>query len=189
CLCAALAMLLSSLIGKKIQAKKLINTLKLQGHETILDVGCGKGLLLITAAKQLNKNGKACGIDIWNQNDLSANSIQATLHNAHIENVQDRVIVQDGNACHIPFPDNHFDAVISSMMLHNIDNEENRKKALSEMVRVLKPNGTLLIQDFQHTQEYFKNVHYLPVHSIQRSKLLWYLFPPVRIVSAIKKEI
>lgn len=188
CVCAALAMFASSKIGKIKQAQKLIYSLNLQGHETILDVGCGKGLLLIAAAKQLNHNGKAIGIDIWSQQDLSDNSMQATLQNAHIEKVSDRITVQDGNVLNIPFPDNYFDAVISSMMLHNIYNEHDRNIALSEMIRVLKPHGKLLIQDFQNTHEYFKNLHEHSVHSIQKSNISWYIFPPVRIVSAIKKE-
>ncbi len=178
-------MLLSSLIGKRWQTKRLINSLQLSGNETILDVGCGRGLLLIEAAKRL-KTGKAVGIDIWQQEDLSGNNKQATLENAKTENVADNIELIDADVRSMPFDDNSFDAIVSSMTIHNIYNKDERKKALLEIKRVLKPSGTILIQDFQHTKEYENVLKELGMQQVKRSGLQWLLFPPVRVVRAKK---
>ena len=139
-------MLLSSKYGKLYQAKYLVSLLQLTGDEKILDVGYGKGLLLIETARQLS-TGKALGIDIWNQQDLSYNTKSATIDNATIEGVKDRIEVVNADVRSLPFADQSFDAVISSMVIHNIANQVERKKAIEKMIRVLKPKRTLIIQE------------------------------------------
>src|SRR5215813_2995884 len=54
----------TSLFTKRIVYRRLIESLKLRGDEQVLDVGCGRGMLLIEAAKHL-PDGKATGIDMW----------------------------------------------------------------------------------------------------------------------------
>lgn len=87
----AVLMLWSSLFGKLIMRDRIIALLNLEGNEKVLDVGCGRGLLLIGAAKQLNQNGKAFGIDLWRREDLSSNQESLTRQNAQLEGVSDRV--------------------------------------------------------------------------------------------------
>ena len=60
CLAAAAAMLWSSKIGKLRARDELIGAIPWRGDEQVLDVGCGRGLLLIAAAKRLT-SGKAIG--------------------------------------------------------------------------------------------------------------------------------
>ncbi len=187
CLLFSLLMILSSLVGKKWQAKRLINSLSLKGDETLLDIGCGRGLLLITAAKQL-KTGKAVGIDIWQAEDLSGNTKEATLKNTHKEQVENQIKLMDADVRTMPFDDNTFNIIVSSMTIHNIYNKDERKKALQEIKRVLKPGGIVLIQDFQHTKEYEQVLKKLGMQNVKRSGLQWLLFPPVRIVRAQKEE-
>src|SRR5258705_9377976 len=59
-----LLMIFSSRIGKLKARDRLMDNLNLSGNETVLDVGCGRGLLLIGAARRL-PNGKAMGTDLW----------------------------------------------------------------------------------------------------------------------------
>lgn len=66
------AMLHSSRRGKLIERDRLLDRLGLRGDEDVLDVGCGRGLLLIGAAKRLPA-GRAVGVDIWSQTDQSDN--------------------------------------------------------------------------------------------------------------------
>src|SRR5436305_6095463 len=74
----------SSRYGKLRARDRLLDALHLTGSETVLDVGCGRGLLLIGAAKRL-PSGKAMGLDLWLQQDLADNRSTATMENVRIE--------------------------------------------------------------------------------------------------------
>lgn len=151
----AVLMLWTSLSGKRVAARQLVDLAELKADDRVLDMGCGRGLLLIEAAKRL-KEGRAVGLDIWNAEDLSGNRPEATEANAKAEGVADRVELVDGNAMKMPFPDASFEAVVSSLCLHNLYKKEDRAVALAEIVRVLKPGGRAVIQDFRHTADYAK---------------------------------
>ena len=149
----AVLMLWTSLRGKRIAARQLVDRAELKPGGRVLDVGCGRGLLLIEAAKRL-KEGRAVGLDIWNAEDLSGNRPEATKANAKAEGVADRVELVDGNGMKMPFPDASFEAVVSSLCLHNLYKKEDRALALAEIIRVLKPGGRAVLQDFRHTADY-----------------------------------
>jgi len=185
CFIPAFLMILSSRFGKYMQAEKLLTMIQWHGNERVLDIGCGRGLLLIKAA-QLLTTGKVIGIDLWQAKDLSHNSRHATLKNAALEGVADKVEVLDANACSLPFENNSFDVVVSSLVIHNIPTQALREIALHEMVRVVKPNGIIMVQDFRYTKEYYDYFKALSVHSVKISPIQWLIFPPVWIV-IIKK--
>jgi SAM-dependent methyltransferase len=146
-------MIWSSKVGKLKMRNQLLDSLELKGDEKILDVGCGRGLMLIGAAKRL-KSGKATGIDIWNPHDLSGNNADATKQNAKIEGVSDKVRIENGDARQMVYPDKNFDVVMSSLAIHNIPDRAGREQAVKEMWRVLRPGGKLLIYDIFRTGEY-----------------------------------
>ncbi len=131
--------------GKLLMRDRVIAGLNLRGDEQVLDVGCGNGLLLIGAAQQLT-TGTAVGVDIWRSDLESDNGPETVLHNAALAGVADRVQVHDANAQEMPFPDGRFDVVLTSLMLHHMDNT-GREKAMREMARVLKPGGKLVVVD------------------------------------------
>jgi arsenite methyltransferase len=133
----------SSRHGKLMLRDKVLRKLDFHGSESILDIGCGRGLLLIEAAKKV-PNGKAVGADLWMGNIEYKNSPQMVIDNANIEGVSDRIEVITADAQVLPFNDNSFDIVMTSLMMHHITDIN---KALNEMIRVLKPGGTLLIAD------------------------------------------
>jgi len=146
-------MVWGSRIGKLSLRDKVIRSIPWRGDEVVLDVGCGHGLMLIGAAKQL-RTGKAIGIDLWQAEDQAGNSREATWQNVELENLNPRVELRDGDARRLPFDTNQFDIVLSSWALHNIYDQAGRNMAVREIVRVLRPGGRLAIIDIRHTSEY-----------------------------------
>jgi arsenite methyltransferase len=132
--------------GKRSVWKDLLDELGLRGDERVLDIGCGRGAVLISAARRLPQ-GRATGVDIWRLRDQTGNSRAATERNAIIEGVGERVDVVDADARDLPFPPESFDVVLSSLALSNIADSEERAKALREAVRVLRPGGPMRIVD------------------------------------------
>lgn len=153
-LCPTISILMGSLFFKFMDRDWLLRHLSLQGHEKVLDVGCGHGLLLIGAAKRLDKGGLSYGLDLWSQDDQASNSHAATMENARLEGVADRVRIQEGDMRSMPFEDDMFHCVVSSWAIHNIYDSAGRAKALDEILRVLKPGGTIAILDIDHGTEY-----------------------------------
>lgn len=149
-------MALDSKFGKVRERERLLDLLTWTGRERVLDVGCGRGLLLVGAAKRLatGGGGRAAGIDLWQKEDLSGNRPEATLENARLEGVADRVEVHTADMRKIPFPDGSFDTVLSMNAIHNVYSRPGRAAAIAEICRVLKPGGAVLIVDIRHIREY-----------------------------------
>jgi SAM-dependent methyltransferase len=154
CLAMGLWMLWSSKVGKARRRERLLDQLTWTGSENVLDVGCGRGNMLVGAAKRLTRGGKATGVDIWQAEDLSGNTPDAALENARREGVADRVAVKTADMRQLPFPDGAIDVVVSCAAIHNIYAGDERAKALREIARVLAPGGQALIDDIRHLGEY-----------------------------------
>jgi SAM-dependent methyltransferase len=132
--------------GKRAIWAQLLAELGLRGDEHVLDVGCGRGAVLMLAARRLPA-GRAVGADVWRRRDQSGNSRAATERNAAAEGVRDRVELVDADARDLPFASASFDLVVSSLALSNIRLADGRAQALREAVRVLRPGGRLRIVD------------------------------------------
>ena len=142
--------------GKFRVWQRILDELVLQGDETVLDMGCGRGAVLLATAKRL-PNGKAVGVDIW-QADQTDNSPSATLANAEIEGVKDRIELHTADMTALPFADNSFDVIVSSLAIHNIPGHDGRRTALNEAMRVLKPGGRLAIADLWETKQHAEHL-------------------------------
>ena len=123
----------------------MIHAVNWLGSEQVLDVGCGNGIVLLAAAKHLT-TGKATGIDIWVEGS-GEQSAQILCKNAALEGVAERVDLQEVDARKMPFADASFDVVFASLSLHHMGDNSDRQRAASEMLRVLKPGGAILIYD------------------------------------------
>jgi SAM-dependent methyltransferase len=135
----------TTLRGKLRRWERELDRVGLQGNEQLLDLGCGRGAVLIAAARRLPA-GHAVGADLWTR-DQSGNSPEVTLANAAAAGVADRVEVQTADMTALPFPDGSFDVVTSALAIHNVRSHEGRLRAVDEAMRVLRPGGQLLIAD------------------------------------------
>ncbi len=153
-------MLYWSKVTKVRHRERTLDLIQWRGDERVLDVGCGRGLMLIGAALRLT-SGRATGIDIWDAKDQSANSPQGTRDNAGKAGVLDKIDIQTGDMRKLPFEDGSFDIVVSHWVVHNLADETDRNLALSEMVRVLRPGGHLILCDIEHRDAYVEKLNAL----------------------------
>ena len=107
----------------------------LESGMRVLDLGCGWGRMTIGILKR-HPSLVVSGIDVSEEGVKQAQeAIGKECSDATFD-------VRVGSAEDVPFPDNEFDAVISSRVLHYV---EHPQKALQEIARVLKPNGRAAI--------------------------------------------
>lgn len=111
---------------------------ELKPGESVLDVGCGTGVLTRLAALAVGQTGRVIGID------PAAKMIEVARKNALTEGSRAEfrlAVIED-----LPFEENRFDCVLSSAMLHHLPPEV-KVKGLSEVHRVLTPGGRLVLVD------------------------------------------
>ena len=185
CLIVASLMFVSSRFGKLRARDRILARLKLRGDEAVLDVGCGHGLLLIAAAKLLPR-GHAVGIDLWSQWEQSDNSREATLRNAALEGVAQRVSVHDGDMRNLPFADRSFDAAVAHFAIHNVHGSKGRREAIREIVRTLNRGGQVAISDIFSVGLYADEMRKSGMTEVEISGRSFWTFPPARTVTARK---
>ena len=139
--------------GKRQMSRKIIEGIagyvKLPDGGKGLDVGCGSGALAIACAKR-NPTAAFIGIDRWGKEYASFNKPLCE-SNAKAEGVSN-VSFQRGDATHLDFPDESFDAVVSNYVYHNIPGD--RQAYLLETLRVLKKGGMFAIHDIFSKSRY-----------------------------------
>ena len=161
-----LYMLWGSLVTKVRGRDAILDLIRWTGREQVLDVGCGRGLLLVGAAHRLT-TGHATGIDLWLARDQSFNQKDAPLENAEAEEVADRVSVETSDMRRLPFADASFDVVLSHWAVHNLEDQADRARALAETVRVLRPGGAILLNDIACLGEYEAELKRLGLNDVR----------------------
>jgi ubiquinone/menaquinone biosynthesis C-methylase UbiE len=116
----------------------------LQAGEAVLDVGCGTGPLTIEVQKRVGQTGHVVGIDPGEQ-QIARARYKATRKKLPID-------FQIGVIERIPFPDQSFDVVVNTIMMHHLG-DGLKRQGLAEIARVLKPGGRLVIADFKRPEE------------------------------------
>jgi ubiquinone/menaquinone biosynthesis C-methylase UbiE len=182
----------TTLRGKFVVWADLLDKLGLRGDERILDLGCGRGAVLLLAAQHLT-TGRAVGVDLWRSVDQSGNSADATRRNALAEGVADRAELHTADMTALPFDDDSFDVVVSSLAIHNIRGSAGRQKAIDEAVRVLRPGGRLMIADVRATRQHQSQLAKIGMSAVARRRLGWRFWwggpwAATRLVTATKPE-
>jgi arsenite methyltransferase len=173
----------SSRFGKLILRDKVLGKLNFKGSESTLDLGCGKGLLLIEAAKR-TPDGKATGADLWDKTLEYSYTAQMALNNAKIEGVSERVEVVTADAQAMPFADNSFDTVMTSLMMHHVSDTN---KALNEMIRVTKPGGTIVIADV-NSKRFVPMLKSLGLSKVESYFATRLFFIPAYVIMGVKSK-
>lgn len=106
----------------------------------IVDLGCGPGTDTIPLAKFVGSTGKVIGVDTDKQMIKTANK--------NAKDVSDLVIHKQYDAMSLPFDSDYFDACHTERLFQHLSNPE---KVLSEMVRVAKPGGRIVVADTDHS--------------------------------------
>ena len=158
--------------GKFLVWRELLDGLRMRGDERVLDLGCGRGAVLLAVARRLT-TGRGVGVDIWSRGDQSGNSVDSTRRNAVAEGVSARVAPLTANMMALPFPSDTFDVVVSNIAIHNIPGSKGRAQAIDEAVRVLKPGGRLLVADLAFTSAYSNRLVELGMAGVARRSLGW----------------
>jgi arsenite methyltransferase len=184
---AGTLMLLYALFGKFTHRERMLALHRWRGDERVLDVGTGRGLLLVGAARRL-KNGNAVGLDIWNPADLSGNSKERTECNLRIEGVTEHCSLVSESADRMSFEDGAFDVVLSNLCLHNIYDPAARRQACLEVARVLRPGGTAIISDYKRTREYARVFEGAGMEVTRHAPNWLTTFPPLTILVAHKRQ-
>jgi demethylmenaquinone methyltransferase/2-methoxy-6-polyprenyl-1,4-benzoquinol methylase len=128
--------------------KKAVAILKAKQPQIILDVASGTADFAIEALKTNAK--KIIGVDI------SEGMLNVGKEKLKKLNLTDKIELQVADAENLPFTDNYFDAITVAFGVRNFENLE---KGLKDMLRVLKPNGDLVIIEFSKPTGLFSYVY------------------------------
>ncbi|TPG04946.1 class I SAM-dependent methyltransferase [Rhodanobacter glycinis] len=175
--------------GKFQVWRSLLAGAAIRGDERVLDLGCGRGAVLLMAAEYLPR-GHAVGVDIWSIKDQSGNAMATTEQNALAEGVAGRVELHTADMRQLPFESGSFDLIVSSVAIHNINNALGRDQAIDEAWRVLRPGGRLLIADISKSRRYRQRLLALGATVVRRNLgwRMWWGGPwvPTMLVDARK---
>ncbi|AZI55634.1 bifunctional demethylmenaquinone methyltransferase/2-methoxy-6-polyprenyl-1,4-benzoquinol methylase UbiE [Epilithonimonas vandammei] len=150
--------LLNHVLSMKIDVlwrNKLVDMLKKDQPQLVLDVATGTGDLAL--AVQKGTNSDVVGLD------LSQQMLNVGIEKIKKQNLDGKITMQKGDAEQLPFEDNKFDGVTVAFGVRNFENLE---KGLSELRRVVKENKSIYILEFSKVEGflapfymfYFKNI-------------------------------
>jgi len=133
-----MANLLSGLhLGGTNATTDLIKMCQLDSHSRVLDAGCGSGYTACLIAREYGS--RVVGVD------LSEIMINQAIERARKQDLVDKVEFRVGDLFQLPFEDQIFDLVIAESVLTPLPGD--KKKALNEFVRVLKPGGKVAVNE------------------------------------------
>jgi ubiquinone/menaquinone biosynthesis C-methylase UbiE len=115
-----------------------LDAMQITPSASVLDLGCGTGLVARAIARHASFTGSVAGID------LSPHLVAAATRLAEIDGVSARVTFQSGDARKLPFADGSFDAVVAHTLISHVSEP---LAVLKEAARVLKAGGTLAVFD------------------------------------------
>lgn len=126
-----------------IDFNTLLASLDLHGDIVLLDVACGVGNYAIEIARQIRETGTVHAIDMWEE---GITKLRLKAGSLGLENVDSAVCDVSKT---IPLDDNSVDICLMATVLHDLIEDGTHNGALSEIVRVLKPQGRVAVVEFK----------------------------------------
>ncbi len=179
--------------------RQLIELAHIGENDRVLDVGCGTGTLLLQIKAQYPQAHLV---------SLDADAAVLTLAHEKLSRVGSDVTLVHGTSSALPFPNDTFDRVVSSLVFYHLVREEKIRSA-QEIYRVLRPGGffylldfgkphtvgmrlvTLVMRHFEDTQDNYAGL--LPViltqagfQTVEECMQMFTLFGPLSYYSARK---
>ncbi|MBY5351786.1 class I SAM-dependent methyltransferase [Rhizobium leguminosarum] len=130
--------------------QRILSFARLKPGDAVLDVGCGTGTIALLAKQKVGPNGRVAGIDA--SGEMVARAM------AKAERAKLPIAFSTGTAQDLPYKDGEFDVVLSTLMFHHLP-KRGREEFCREALRVLRPNGRLVIIDFAkplHRRSFFR---------------------------------
>jgi tRNA (uracil-5-)-methyltransferase TRM9 len=122
------------------ECRRFMNTIL--PYDYVLDVGFGSGINLISA---FEKSKNCYGVDF------------STGFYELVKAKEPRLKLSVGDVCSLPYDSLFFDKVMCVAVVHHLDSEDLRLRAISEIVRVLKKGGVGFISVWAHDQDKFRD--------------------------------
>ncbi len=133
--------------------QRIVGLLPLQPGNTILELGCGTGSLILAIARSTGGGGRFVGID---QNNRQIAHARQKARDADLP-----ILFQRGSAETLPLADASFDLVCASMVFHEMPARA-RRRSLAEVARVLRPGGCFALIDWTTPRFALHTVLFLP---------------------------
>jgi ubiquinone/menaquinone biosynthesis C-methylase UbiE len=138
--------------GYRRMLRALVDETQLRPGETVLDVGCGTGVLDRWLVDYMGGGNRVIGIDI------NRYLLQEATTMARREGLEERIEFREGNVEALLFPDCSFDVTISITVIEEVDAD----RMLDEMVRVTKPGGRIAVIARAMDMPFMMNVQLQP---------------------------
>ena len=126
--------------------------------DNVLDMCTGTATNAIAIAKK-NPNAKIVGVD------LSKDMLVVAREKVNKENLAN-VRLYRMDATQMNFKDESFDKVLLSLVLHETD-EELAKKIIKEAMRVMKPDGELVVTEWERSDNFIKKMLFIPIEILE----------------------
>jgi ubiquinone/menaquinone biosynthesis C-methylase UbiE len=123
------------------EARTLLRRVDVRPGAALLDVGAGTGYLSLTLARAIGDAGAVHCLDPCPE------LLDVLADKADRDGLSDRIVVDEGSAASMPYPDQSFDHVFSGYALHEL--ASCAQQSLAEAHRVLRPHGAIVIADFR----------------------------------------
>ena len=126
--------------------------------DNVLDLCTGTATNAIAIAKK-NPNAKIVGVD------LSKDMLVVAREKVNKESLAN-VRLYRMDATQMNFKDESFDKVLLSLVLHETD-EELAKKIIKEAMRVMKPDGELVVTEWERSDNFIKKILFIPIEILE----------------------